>query len=686
MIFQKIEVQSFGKLKGFELEPKSGLNLYCYPNEFGKSTLIAFLYFIFYGYESKWMKDYFPWDGGPLSGSLTFTLEGKTWQIFRHHPVKGAEKQQVICKDNGEELVLASKEKPGSKLLKLDGETFLKTFCVRQGELTFGRTDGLDTALKNLAATGDENASFQQAMDFLHKEHSRYLYRGRMQGPLADLKNTILSHKDDLYRLEREIEEQIEEKERMDALEQERRENEEERQRLEQELEQAKRNDAARRYRQWKALCEGKEERATRSAAEDSLLLEQEQCHLLAEQKEQAEKSAEEARSFAQRTLQGENERMQSLYLPPETEGRLARFGKGNPAAAAAGVLCLLLAAASGVMGIMISPLLWIACPLFAVIGILAFFYGKLAERQFCRNCGVVSRAQLEQRWQQYQQALERVKELQDRQEAREQEYRQAKEQREQVQARLQILIAKTRLMNLQEVREERITRAVRSQTAEGLKAQILALLEGQTPEELAKSAEGGNPEGEGYQVVFDRLQESNLRRDRLFAALSSKDLHQLSALWKEAGALEQTIREEESRAAQWGENLSAVRRSLEWLEQANEDMNRHFAPRLCALAGEFLSLLTDGKYTDVRMDDRYEIRLSTPEGSFPVSTFSQGTKDAVYFAFRLGVGALLGEVQIPLLLDDPFVNLDPKRQKQAEIMLEKAAHERQILYFTCRG
>ena len=44
----------------------------------------------------------------------------------------------------------------------------------------------------------------------------------------------------------------------------------------------------------------------------------------------------------------------------------------------------------------------------------------------------------------------------------------------------------------------------------------------------------------------------------------------------------------------------------------------------------------------------------------------------------------MLSETALPMVLDDPFTNLDPSRKKAAEGLLEKAAKDRQILYFTC--
>ena len=47
---EKIEIASFGKLKNASLSASSGINILSAPNESGKSTLAAFIKFVFYGF------------------------------------------------------------------------------------------------------------------------------------------------------------------------------------------------------------------------------------------------------------------------------------------------------------------------------------------------------------------------------------------------------------------------------------------------------------------------------------------------------------------------------------------------------------------------------------------------------------------------------------------------------------
>ena len=106
-----ISVGAFGKLKDFSLQPQAGLNTFLKPNEFGKTTLIYFIYYMLYGYDAKPLKPYLPWSGEDRSGSLEFELQGKTWRITRRRPAgRGIEKRQILCLESGEEWILANKE------------------------------------------------------------------------------------------------------------------------------------------------------------------------------------------------------------------------------------------------------------------------------------------------------------------------------------------------------------------------------------------------------------------------------------------------------------------------------------------------------------------------------------------------------------------------------------------------
>ena len=53
MIIEKLNIKAFGRLRDYELELSPGVNIIEGENESGKSTLCAFIKFIFYGIPAK---------------------------------------------------------------------------------------------------------------------------------------------------------------------------------------------------------------------------------------------------------------------------------------------------------------------------------------------------------------------------------------------------------------------------------------------------------------------------------------------------------------------------------------------------------------------------------------------------------------------------------------------------------
>jgi exonuclease SbcC len=100
----------------------------------------------------------------------------------------------------------------------------------------------------------------------------------------------------------------------------------------------------------------------------------------------------------------------------------------------------------------------------------------------------------------------------------------------------------------------------------------------------------------------------------------------------------------------------------------------------------EYVATLTGGRYAKVRM------RESVPEGflrrdgallEYPL--LSTGTKDTLALALRLAMAGYFLEGRDGfLVMDDPFANLDPDRQKRAAEAVRSFAETRQLVLFSC--
>ena len=156
-------------------------------------------------------------------------------------------------------------------------------------------------------------------------------------------------------------------------------------------------------------------------------------------------------------------------------------------------------------------------------------------------------------------------------------------------------------------------------------------------------------------------------------------------------------------------DQLASIEEEMEWLEQEREfwegkqrvfditrealDEARKQTLSKAALAmesglGGYISTITDGKYSRVKISDKdLSIETSPPEkeGWVDVLELSKATQDQFYICARFALVKLVTEGKAPpLLLDDPFVNFHPKRLARMISLLQQMAKENQILLFTC--
>jgi uncharacterized protein YhaN len=134
----------------------------------------------------------------------------------------------------------------------------------------------------------------------------------------------------------------------------------------------------------------------------------------------------------------------------------------------------------------------------------------------------------------------------------------------------------------------------------------------------------------------------------------------------------------------------SALRLAKEVLLEAGLVIRNTYAPdldsRLCAI----VSGLTDGRYNDLRGNDRLSMRVAVPENGDikAVGSLSGATEDQMYLALRLAMADMLtdGRESLPLIMDEAFSQFDDKRTRSTIEYLHNEYRDRQILIFTCKS
>jgi exonuclease SbcC len=155
----------------------------------------------------------------------------------------------------------------------------------------------------------------------------------------------------------------------------------------------------------------------------------------------------------------------------------------------------------------------------------------------------------------------------------------------------------------------------------------------------------------------------------------------ELEAARAERAAAERS-RDELERAQQRLRVLTLDRRTHDELDRAFTDiraeLNEHVRPEISDLASGFLADLTDGRYTDLELDDDYNVIVK--EDDIPKPVISGGEEDLANLVLRLAISQMIaeraGQAFSLLVLDEVFGSLDESRRHNV-IELLRRLHDR---------
>jgi uncharacterized protein YhaN len=164
-----------------------------------------------------------------------------------------------------------------------------------------------------------------------------------------------------------------------------------------------------------------------------------------------------------------------------------------------------------------------------------------------------------------------------------------------------------------------------------------------------------------------------------------------------DTGQKERSAADIESEIADVTDELQSVRREHDRLmllssvvRRADVRFRDRHQPDVLRLAGEYMSVLTEGRYVRLYADEStgaLQVVDAAEDAPLPAAApLSRGTLDQVYLAFRLALATHLdgGQERLPLFLDEVLVNWDQRRRRRAYALLSELSRERQVFYFTC--
>lgn len=208
MFIKEIHINSFGCLENITICPDRNFNLIYGNNESGKSTLFAFIIFMFYGTKIKkvpgevsFKEKYTPWNGKGMSGKIIFEHSKKQYSLERQH-MHGSSSVSICCITTGE--VIKNRDildSPGEFFFGMNVASFYNSVYISGGDYTF-RSMAKGELSAHLANTVDAQfteATYSQMTEKLKEEIAILASEKRKNAIIPQLKKQISELKEKIF-------------------------------------------------------------------------------------------------------------------------------------------------------------------------------------------------------------------------------------------------------------------------------------------------------------------------------------------------------------------------------------------------------------------------------------------------------------------------------------------------------
>lgn len=120
-------------------------------------------------------------------------------------------------------------------------------------------------------------------------------------------------------------------------------------------------------------------------------------------------------------------------------------------------------------------------------------------------------------------------------------------------------------------------------------------------------------------------------------------------------------------------------------LELAKEAMTAKYAGPIFQRFSEYYEMISGSGAADYHIDANTAVTVDELGKQRDTNTLSTGYRDMIGLCLRTAlVDAMYQEEEPPLIMDDPFTNLDDRKMITGRKFMEKLAEKYQIIYFTC--
>lgn len=184
------------------------------------------------------------------------------------------------------------------------------------------------------------------------------------------------------------------------------------------------------------------------------------------------------------------------------------------------------------------------------------------------------------------------------------------------------------------------------------------------------------------------KLNEEKLKLNENIDAIL-KEIDDIENNSRNLAEIEEEIDFYENKILSFKSKIKVAEIAAQKIIKISDSIKGDFMPLLRKSISDNFSYLTNGKYSDVVIDEDMNITVVEAENkdrNINLEHLSGGTLDQLYLSLRVGLGNILsGNKNIPLIFDDSFVQYDSKRLRNSIDMLAKESERRQVILFTCQ-
>ncbi len=183
----------------------------------------------------------------------------------------------------------------------------------------------------------------------------------------------------------------------------------------------------------------------------------------------------------------------------------------------------------------------------------------------------------------------------------------------------------------------------------------------------------------------MSRALQSRIQHAKETALQFSRDAEQAERVLDEMRDDEEALQDLDAKITSDTRRYDLLLKAQAGLRTAKLSLSRKYVNPVTEHFRKYLGMILSEGQEDFRVDPEGKVLVEDHNEPRSLNALSHGFKDLSYFCMRVALVDSMYEKECPpIILDDPFVNLDDTHAARAVKVVQEIAKERQVLYFTC--